>query len=267
MLVNDAWLNPLLVINRGYRFQHSPADVAAAWDFIGPVEAPDKESLARAVVVRVHERMRIRPSAFSLGMPKSLRGIVAVEGGNCVAHSVVATVLLRDLGIPARLVSENVYTNASLLRLPTALVRAPIGPTLNSHVWVEVCVDGEWVPADAELGIFGFTEWCAARLVHGTTLRALGLPFPEHWKFPLRIGRLGPDGQLYEDVTALFLVDGLGRMLGPGNPLPPGWVEGVHYFSGTFRWDGWAGLRILKERRRLQRMYHALGTMAEKLAV
>src|SRR3990172_9532515 len=112
----DPWLDPLLVINRRYRFGHRPEDVAAAWDFVGRVEAPDEQGLARALVMRVHERMRIRASAFGLGMPKSLPAIVATGGGNCVSHSVLAAVLLRDCGLPARLVVEDVYTNFSLLR-------------------------------------------------------------------------------------------------------------------------------------------------------
>jgi len=220
----DPWLDPLLVINRLYRFEHRPEDVAAARDFMGPVDAADGESLARAVVVRLHERMRIRASAFGVGMPTRLAGIVAARGGNCVAHSVLATAVLRDRGLPTRLVVENTYTNVSLLRLPAAFVRAPIGPVLNSHVWIELMIDGGWVPADAELGVFGIKEWLAVRVARGVTVRAIGLPIAEHWKFPLRIRRLGPDGQPAEDVTALYLVDRLSEALGArGNCPPRGW--------------------------------------------
>ena len=151
----EAFLDPLLVVNRRLRFEHGLEDVAAARDFVGLVEAPDARALARAVVARVHERMRVLPSAFGLGMPKSLGAILAADGGNCVSHAVLATVLLRDRGLPSRLVIENVYTNVSFLRTPAGLARAPIGPTLNGHVWIEVLVGHEWVPADAELGIFG----------------------------------------------------------------------------------------------------------------
>ena len=261
----DPWLDPLLVINRRYRFEHRPEDVAAAWDFVGRVEAPDEQGLARALVMRVHERMRIRASAFGWGMPKSLPAIVASGGGNCVSHSVLAAVLLRDRGFPARLVSEHVYTNVSLLRVAAALIRAPIGPTLNGHVWIEALVNGEWVPADAELGVFGVDEWLVRRLARGATLAAVGLPIREHWKFPLRIRRLGPDGAPDEDVTSHYLVDRLAEAL-VTTALPSAWVEGVHYFSGSFDWEGWAGLRVLREHLRLAAMSRALATFAQTLA-
>ena len=262
----DPWLDPLLVINRRFRFEHRPQDVATARDFVGSVEAPGEESLARAVVVRVHEQMCIRASAFGVGMPKSLPAIVAARGGNCVSHSVLAAVLLRDLGFPTRLVVEEVYTNVSFLRVLAVLFRAPIGPTLNGHVWIEVCVNGEWLPADAELGIFGTEEWLAARLARGVTVTAVGLPIREHWKFPLRIRRLGPDGTPAEDVTALYLADKVAEAVGPGVALPSPWVDGVRYFSKTFRWDGRAGLHILGEHRRLRDMSRALAIFGPAIA-
>ena len=263
---SSPWLDPLLVINRRYRFEHRPEDVAAARDFVGRVEAPGEETLARALVLRVHEQMRINASAFGLGMPKSLPAIVAARGGNCVSHSVLAAVLLRDRGLPARLVVEEVYTNFSLLRALALGFRAPIGPTLNGHVWIEVSLNGQWVPADAELGIFGAREWLAARLGRGVTVAAVGPPIREHWRFPLRIRRLGPDGKPSEDVTARYLIDKLSSALGPGSPLPAAWVEGVRYFSQAFDWKGRAGLRILREQRRLRAMSRALAGPAGALS-
>lgn len=263
--VPDPWLDPLLVIDGRYRFQHGPEDVAAAREFVGPVEAADGSALARAIVLRVHERMRILPTAFGLGMPKTLRAIVAAGGGNCVSHAVLAAVLLRDRGLPTRLVAEEVHTNFGLLRAPTVFVRAPVGPTLNGHVWIEVLLDGEWVPADAELGIFGVRQWLRVRLGTGVTVAALGVAIRERWKFPLRIRRLGPDGMPEEDVTGLYLVEKLAGVLGPAAALPSSWVEGVRYFSRSFRWEGRAGLRILRERRRLREMSRALASFSGEL--
>ncbi|HEU4760090.1 MAG TPA: transglutaminase-like domain-containing protein [Dehalococcoidia bacterium] len=259
------WLDPLLVINRRLRFEHSSEDVAAARDFVGPVDEPAEPALARAIVTRVHHRMRVLPSALALGMPKTLREIVIRGGGNCVSHAVLAAVLLRDRGLPTRLIVEDVYTNVSLLRAPAALLPARVGPTLNGHVWIEVCLDDEWVPADPELGAFGIAEWFAARLARGSTLVALGIPVREHWKFPLRIRRLGPDGMPQEDVTCLHLIDRLAAAVGPAASLPSAWVEGVRYFSGSCRWDGWAGLRLLQEGRRLRQMTRALAAFAGAL--
>jgi hypothetical protein len=183
-----------------------------------------------------------------------------------VSHSVLAAVLLRDLGFPTRLVVEEVYTNVSFLRVLAVLFRAPIGPTLNGHVWIEVWVNGEWLPADAELGLFGTEAWLAERLARGVTVTAVGLPVREHWKFPLRIRRLGPDGTPAEDVTALYLADKVAEALGSGRALPMPWVEGVRYFSSSFRWEGRAGLRVLGEHRRLRDMSRALAIFGPAIA-
>ena len=91
---------------------------------------------------------------------------------------------------------------------------------------------------------------------------ALGVPIREHWKFPLRIQRLAPDGGPSEDVTGLYLIDGLGSAVGASAAVPPAWIEGVRYFSRLFRWEGRAGLRILGQRARLRAMSLALTGIA-----
>ena len=263
--MRDSWLDPLLVINRRLRFEHRPEDLAAAWQFVGPVDAKGAASLARAIVQRVHGRMRVLPTAFGVGMPRSLRDIVARRGGNCVSHAVLAAVLLRDRGLPTRLVVEDVHTNPSLLRATGLLIRAPVGPTLNGHVWLEVLIDNGWEPADAELGVFGTKAWLSARLVRGTELAAIGIRIREHWRFPLRIRRLGSDGWPEEDATDQYLVEAVRAALG-GAELPAAWLQGVRYFSRSFRWEGRAGLRILLEARRLRAMSQALAGFAGRLA-
>jgi hypothetical protein len=263
--MSDEWLNPLLVIDGRFRFEHGREEVAAARDFVGPVEASGERSLARTTVARAHERMRIVPTVFGVGMPKTLSAIIATRGGNCVSYAVLVTALLRSYGLPTRLVSENVHTNVSLLRVPSVFVRAPVGPTLNGHVWIETLIDGEWVPADAELGLFGTAEWLTARVARGVTIAAAGIPLRERWKFPLCLRLLGSDGMPREDVTALYLIDKLSSFLGCGGALPATWAEGVHYFSKSFRWDGRAGLRILLEWRRLKAMSTAVSTLVTPL--
>lgn len=250
----DPWLDPLRVLNRRMRFEHGPEDVRAALEFVGPIHADDPNTLAREVVDRVRARMRILPSAFGYGMPKTLAEIVAQRGGNCVSHAVLATVILRQSGIPTRLVSESVYTSFSLLRLPAAVARAPIGPTLNGHVWCEVLLGDDWIPVDAELGIFGTIEWLAARLAAPVVITAVGLPVRERWQFPLRIRRLASDGTPGEDVSALYLVDRLNEALGNAASLPDAWTAGVTHFSRSFDWEGRPGLRLLGERRVLRTM-------------
>ncbi len=256
--MSESWLDPLLVVNRSMVFRHTTDDVASARCFIAPGDSEDPA----AVISAVHKRMKIEVTAFGLGMPRSLSEIVQRGGGNCVSHSVVAAVLLRDRGVATRLVSENTYTDFSLLRIPTALMHAPIGPVLNSHVWLEVKTSGGWTPADAELGIFGAMEWVNRRVLEGVTVRALGLPVSEHWRFPLRIRRLAQDGQPFEDATREYLLDSLDQAGLADEAVPVGWQQGVRHFSEQFDWAGRAGLRIWRARGRLARMSAAQKFMA-----
>ena len=249
----DPWLDPLRVLNRGMGFEHEPNDVRAALELVGPIDGDDTRALVGEVVARVHQRMSILASAFGHGMPRTLAEIVSRRGGNCVSHAVLATVILRQLGIPTRLITENVYTGFSFLRLPTAVVRAPIGPTLNGHVWCEVLVENEWLPADAELGVCGTDHWLAARVARPLLIAAVGLPVRERWNFPLRLRRLAPDGVPEEDVSGLYLVDRLRSALGD-SPVPDEWSAGVAHFARSFDWEGRSGLRILGERRVLRGM-------------
>jgi hypothetical protein len=191
-------------------------------------------------------------------MPKTLTEILHRRGGNCVSFSVVATVILRASGFPTRLISETVYTNISLLRGLGGLARTPIGPLTNGHVWLEVRLGRDWIPVDAELGLTGMAEWLGRRLAGGVTLPALGLPVREHWKFPLRILRLGRDGRPFEDATAEYLIDAPAKKRGDGWRPPEVWSDSVEYFSRNFTWEGRSGLRILAQLPRLRRMSDAL---------
>jgi len=183
----DTWSNPCSVRNRRLAFEHAAAVVERAVERFGPFAGATADALAADVVSRVHERMRIVPTALGLGVPRILDEALQRRGGNCSTFAAVLTVLLRAQGIPARLVVEDVFTDLSLLRAPAALLRAPVGPTLNGHVWVEALVQGAWLPADAELGLFGLGGWLTARVLRGVSLSALGLPARERWRFPLRL--------------------------------------------------------------------------------
>lgn len=253
----DPFLDPCRVANRRLTFEHSHDDVLRACEFL----RVDDTTPARDIVMRVGERMQVLVSAFGVGMPKTLGEIVERTGGNCVSHAVLAAVALRTRGFPTRLVVEDVYTGPSLLRAPTALMAVPIGPTLNGHVWVETLVDGDWAPADPELGLYGVDDWVRTRVLRGLWVEATGVRVREHWKFPLRLRRLNGDGVPVENVTELYLVDGLRSAVGR-NTLPEEWTDGVKFFAHRFNWNGRVGLRLLRERGRLGAMSRAIGALA-----
>ena len=254
--MDDPFLDPHRVANRRLLFEHSHEDVLRACEFLGI----DETTSPRDIVTRVHASMRILASAFGVGMPKTLGAIVERAGGNCVSHAVLATVALRQRGFATRLVVEDVYTGPSLLRAPPALMAVPIGPTLNGHVWVEALVHDEWIPADPELGLYGTEEWIRVRVLRGVRVAATGVRVREHWKFPLRLRRLGGDGTPEENATSLYLVERLRSVIGR-SALPAAWTDGVEHFSRHFDWEGRTGLRLLGEWRRLGAMSRAIRSL------
>ncbi len=81
--------------------------------------------------------------------PSRASEAAAQASGDCLSHAIVLTALLRNRGIPARIVG--------------GLVRAqPDAPTFEFHVWCEAWIDPGWVsldamfPADAKVERIGF---------------------------------------------------------------------------------------------------------------
>jgi len=59
-----------------------------------------------------------------------------------------------------------------------------------------------------------------------------------------------------EGCSEAYLVDGLATLARP--LLPRAWSDGVRFFAHEFAWDGWPGLRLVAERRRLDSMTRAI---------
>jgi hypothetical protein len=122
-------------------------------------------------------------------------------------------------------------------------------------------MDDKWIPADAELGVFGFDQWTRARLVQGTTwrVRIAGVPYKETWPFPLRIRVMGERRDEEDDLTEEYLVERLAQLVDMDSPDGTVWADGVRYFAREFHWRRpFPGFRLLAQAPRLRRMEHAL---------
>jgi hypothetical protein len=260
--VPAAYRDATRIYHRLVTYRQTPEEVDEARRVIadaGLAGTPEPERAA-GIVRWVHGHMRPGVSLGRLGTATSVWGALEHGVGNCVAHSAIGCFLLRANDLPARLVRELNYTRFALSRLPLVFTGQPIGPYLNSHVWLEVLVEGRWLPADAQLGLFGPREWVAGRLARGTTLHAhVGpIPFSEHWPFPLCIGVV-EEGPEPEDRTAAYLIEAVGRFADRNSADWRVWEEGVTHITNRFDWSTrFAGLRILREVPRLRRMERAL---------
>lgn len=82
---------------------------------------------------------RIKKKNFSRGFLSAVDVAKALEG-DCTEHAVLLAALLRNRGIPARLASGLVYTQAGG------------NPRMAYHLWVEAWIDGRWIPLDGTIG-------------------------------------------------------------------------------------------------------------------
>lgn len=63
------------------------------------------------------------------------------QEGDCTEHAVLLAAMLRNRGIPARIVAGLVYVHSQ--------------GGFGGHMWTEAYIDGHWVPLDATLGLGG----------------------------------------------------------------------------------------------------------------
>src|ERR1700687_3916814 len=122
--------------------------------------------IARAehLVRWVHQHVRFTPDRH-----QTLDALLEDRGGNCFDHASLTIALLRSSGFTARFVREVTAAPADEGRAAAARASKSslFGYEHNDHTWVEVQVDGAWVPADTSLGLFGEREWLAGRVLRG----------------------------------------------------------------------------------------------------
>ncbi len=142
-----------------------------------PIEDPRIKKLARRAVGRAPEsspRLRYESmirfvDAFLedvlLPNPRDMDEILTKRRGDCTEHAKLFVTLARSLGLPAREVAGYVHGG-------------DLPPELAGHEWVEVELDGHWVPMDP--------SWNEVQ-INATHLRT-GLADPTNDRIPLSAG-------------------------------------------------------------------------------
>jgi hypothetical protein len=123
-----------------------------------------EEEKAERVVRWIHEQV-----VFSPARHPTVDALLDDRNGNCYDHAALVIALLRAGGVRARLVRELNVEPASEGRATSAREKksSVYGLEHNDHTWVEISLNGHWVPADSSLGLFGLREWLGARVLRG----------------------------------------------------------------------------------------------------
>jgi hypothetical protein len=158
--------------------------------------------------------------------------IIARRAGNCAEQARVLDALLTAAGIETRWIAEiNVHPDSDQRQLDSeALIpaygkRATVfGYRHNDHRWLEIYdpASGEWLPADATLGVVGITSWIEARL-------GFGRRHPEAVEMlvPFCVVELDLERRLGNYRTHHYLVESLDAYYGGSTARLPSWREWV----------------------------------------
>jgi len=160
-------------------------------------------------------------------------------GGNCAELARVTTAMFEELGMRMRSVREINLHVESARRRETARAKiaelgnraSVFGKRHNDHVWIEIQdrATGEWFPADPSLGVVGEEEWLAARLGFGE--RFTLDPSSEDMIAPFAIFAR-EDGDLTQDRTAHYVVEGFDRLYDGRLSELPAWADWVRLVEG-----------------------------------
>jgi hypothetical protein len=108
---------------------------------------------------------------------RTVKQILARQGGNCFELAVVYMAMIRALNIQHRGIAEINIHNYSNDRQTTAEEKVKqagsgmsvFGRQHNDHRWVEIYDDrtNEWIPADPSMNVIGTEQWLKARAWFG----------------------------------------------------------------------------------------------------
>lgn len=129
-------------------------------DLVGKEDNPERKG--RTIINWVFSNIEFRAQEFK---HPTLSEIMR-NGGTCEDKSIFATIMLRHVGIPVRLMLEVAISELSPPReeLAEKIGYTIIGRYTNTHVWLELYLNGKWIPADPSFNIFGEKEWVTTRL-------------------------------------------------------------------------------------------------------
>jgi hypothetical protein len=192
---------------------------------------------------------------------RTVKEIIARQGGNCFELATVYMSLIKTLGIRHRQVAEINIQPRSERRQHSAeeLVAkrgnsySVFGEQHNDHRWVEIYDDRsrEWIPADPSVGVIGLEPWLKSR-VWFEERWAIDTSITNDMIVPIAIFTTDSTHKMLEDRSSYYLISCFDRMYGGAlSPLPSwnSWKAGIERISGACRgaFDGTANLHQYKD--------------------
>jgi hypothetical protein len=204
---------------------------------------------------------------------RTVKEILYRGGGNCYELSVVYMAMIKELGIQYRPIAEvNLHTETPRRQVDAEKLVTEKGNRMsifgfnhNDHRWIEIYDEekNDWVPADPSMGVIGFENWLKARAWYGAR-NTLNPDLVKDMIVPIAIFTVGKAGEMLENRTKHYVVDGLNKLYNNRLAKAPewnAWVAGIEKISEYCR-ETFKGERNLHQS---QAEIKALGDIYYKL--
>jgi hypothetical protein len=163
---------------------------------------------------------------------RTVKEIIARNGGNCFELAKVYMALIKEAGIPHRAmaeinihrVSQNRQASAAAMVKEKGNSMSVFGLQHNDHRWVEIFdqKNNAWQPADPSMGVIGLNDWLKARVWFGER-KTIDTSITNMMVVPFAIFVTGSNGQPVESRTSYYLVDAFNSLYGGKLSELPGW--------------------------------------------
>jgi hypothetical protein len=204
---------------------------------------------------------------------RTVKEIIARQGGNCFELATVYMSLIRTMGIRYRQVaeiniqprSERRQKSAEKLVAERGATYSVFGEQHNDHRWVEIYDDRsrEWIPADPSVGVIGLEPWLKSR-VWFEERWAIDTSITNDMIVPIAIFTTDSTFKMVVDRSQYYLVSSFSRLDGDAIAGLPGWkawAAGIAGIGAACRgaFDGKVNLhQHRKEIARLAEVYDEL---------
>lgn len=178
---------------------------------------------------------------------RTVKEILARQGGNCFELAVVYMAMIKALNIQYRGIAEINIHKYSDGRQATAEEKVKqvgygmsvFGRQHNDHRWVEIFDDrsNEWVPADPSMNVIGKEQWLKARVWFGKRV-TIDTVFTRDMIVPFAVFVVSDTSKRFmvENRTQHYLVDGFDKLYNNKLSQLPAWnqwVSGVNELSAV----------------------------------
>jgi hypothetical protein len=165
---------------------------------------------------------------------RTVKEIIARNGGNCFELAKVYMALIKEAGITYRSIAEiNIHPRTERRQATAKDMVAQKGNTYsvfglqhNDHRWVEIYdkKNDQWHPADPSMGVIGVTDWLKARVWFGER-KTIDTAITNKMIVPFAIFITGANNAPQDSRTSYYLIEKFNTLYGGQLSTLTAWTD------------------------------------------